>query len=142
MNTLMTRVNTIFKQEVMCHFNFSVVFLAVCLVCSSPALARVDQHQGKCFERLVTCPSVTKQLGKCMIYIGTYGFHRVLWGFHLPNGKRLDAWQDNGRSIITLNGKPGYMFSSSGRNPDALRSGQYFCLGYKGVNLMVCGYLN
>jgi len=123
------------------HFNFSLLFLAICLSWSSPALARVDQRQGKCFERLITSPSVTNQLGKCTIYIGTYGFHRVLWGFHLANGKRLDAWQDSGKSIVTLNGKPGYLFSPIGRNPDALKLGQYFCLGYKGHNLMTCGSL-
>ena len=105
-----------------------------------PASATVSRLNGECFERLITSSKIIRSLGKCTIYMGAYGYSRVLWGFETTHGK-VNAYADLGMDPI-VNGKPGYLYiPSKVSSPDRLKYGQYFCLGYRGKNLMTCGRL-
>jgi len=123
------------------HLTSSLTVLLHIVFSVAPAIARVDRRHGECFERLISSSHITKRLGKCIVYVGTYGMDRALWGFVFPNdrSRSINAFQDVGAKDAIVNGKSGYMYSPSKRTPDALRHGQYFCLGYKGNNRMICG---
>jgi hypothetical protein len=126
------------SKQLLRRFTF---YLLLIHVIALPALARVDRRSGDCFERQITSPTITKDLGRCTIYIGTYGFHRALFGFHFPSGRRVDAWMDAKTGAVTVNTRRGYLYSPTKRNPDQLLADQYFCLGYRGSNLLTCGRL-
>ena len=113
-------------------------FLAV-TISATPVESRVDRRQGKCFERLITNRHITKRLGRCIIYVGVIGMQRALWGFELANGRTIKAYQDANTKAVVVSGRAGYLYSPSRKTPDNLNSGQYFCLGYKGSNHLICG---
>jgi hypothetical protein len=117
----------------------TLIFVALNFAEVFPAAARVDQRSGMCFERLITGAKITRNLGKCTIYVGTVGFDRVLWGFQFPNGRKINAWSAVSNDSVMVNDMEGYYYSPSGRSADTLRKGQYFCLGLKGDNRMTCG---
>ena len=105
-----------------------------------PVSATVSRLNGECFERLITSSKILRSLGKCTVYMGAYGYSRVLWGFETTQGK-VNAYADLGKDPI-VNGKPGYLYIPSRvSSPDRLKFGQSFCLGYRGKNLMTCGRL-
>lgn len=114
--------------------------LLALLLSAEPAAARVDTREGVCFQRQRSSAAVVRQLGACTIYVGTVGFDRALWGFHLATGQKIDAWQQAHTSQVVVNGKPGFLYLPPGvRGPDRLEQGQTFCLGEQGKAVMTCG---
>ena len=105
---------------------------------SLPAIARVDQRRGTCFQRSTVNPTVVRALGPCRVVVGTLGMQRAIWGFVLSNGVQINAWQDVGRPDVMVNGKQGFLLSPSGRSPDRLLQGHYFCLGVRGMSQIIC----
>lgn len=119
-----------------------LLLIGLALSVATPCHARVEQRKGECFERLLTSATITKQLGSCTIYTGTLGHQRVLWGFVLANGSRIDGWQDSQTSRTMVNRTPGFLYIPyKATSIDRLRPQQYFCLGNIGIATLTCGRL-
>jgi len=106
----------------------------------TPVKASVNNKQGSCFQRSMDSSKILARYPNCLVYIGTYGLKRALWGMEVKGKFNIQAHSDSGSKVVYANGRRAVLFTSNGKSPDTLDKNEYFCIAFKGDSKAICAY--
>jgi len=102
--------------------------------------ASVNNEQGSCFQRSMDSSNILAKYPNCLVYIGTYGLKRALWGMEVKGKFNIQAHSDSSSKVVYANGTRAVLFTSNGKSPDTLDKNEYFCIAFKGDSKAICAH--